>query len=175
MNKADARALFLGPKGENKNFFKEMIIEAVDQHISWRQTFRPSDPYLTSTKERYANQYRETLYNTEEVLTKLSSKLQENSLPWFSPRYIGHMNSDTLMVANIAYVMTMLYNPNNCAKEASPVTTELEVEAGSDLCQLFGYDPERSWGHITSGGTVANYEALWMARNLNWHWEKSSA
>lgn len=166
MNNSDARALFLGPKGENKNFFKEMIIEAVDQHISWRQTFRPSDPYLTSTKERYENQYRETLYNTEEVLTKLSSKLQENSLPWFSPRYIGHMNSDTLMVANIAYVMTMLYNPNNCAKEASPVTTELEVEAGSDLCQLFGYDPEKSWGHITSGGTVANYEALWMARNL---------
>lgn len=166
MTNSDVRALFLGPKGENKNFFKEMISEAVDQHISWRQTFRPSDPYLTNTKERYENKYRETLYNTEEVLANLSSKLQQHSLPWFSPRYIGHMNSDTLMVANIAYVMTMLYNPNNCAKEASPVTTELEVESGRDLCQLFGYSSEKSWGHITSGGTVANYEALWLARNL---------
>ncbi|MCA9797777.1 MAG: tyrosine decarboxylase, partial [Candidatus Eremiobacteraeota bacterium] len=34
------------------------------------------------------------------------------------------------------------------------------------LCGLFGYDEEKSWGHITSGGTVANYEAMWVARNI---------
>ena len=162
----DVSALFLGPKGENKTFFREMIAEAVDQHVAWRQTFRPSDPPLTTTRQRYDTNYRNTLYGTEEVLTRLSSMLQEKSLPWFSPRYIGHMNSDTLMVSNLAYVMAMLYNPNNCAKEASPVTTELELEAGKDLCALFGYDHNKSWGHITSGGTVANYEALWLARNL---------
>jgi len=166
MDKSEVNALFLGPKGENTTFFKEMLAKAVDQHVSWRESFRPSDPYLTTAKERYEADYRNTLYSTEDVLTNLSSKLQQDSLPWFSPRYIGHMNSDTLMVANLAYVMTMLYNPNNCAKEASPVTTELEIEAGHDLCGLFGYSPEQSWGHITSGGTVANYEALWLARNL---------
>ena len=53
------------------------------------------------------------------------------------------MNSDTLMVAELAYVMTMLYNPNNCAEEASPVTTGLEVETGRDLCELFGYEREK--------------------------------
>jgi tyrosine decarboxylase len=166
MNNPDVNALFLGPKGENKAFFREMLAEAVDQHVAWRQTFRPSDPYLTTTTGRHEPSYRNTLYSTEEVLTTLSSKLQQDSLPWFSPRYIGHMNSDTLMVANLAYVMAMLYNPNNCAKEASPVTTQLEIEAGHDLCKMFGYAAERSWGHITSGGTVANYEALWLARNL---------
>mgnify|MGYP000600713403 CR=1 FL=1 len=166
MNNSEVNALFLGPKGENKAFFKEMLAEAVDQHVGWRETFRPSDPYLTTTKERHESGYRDILYSTEEILTNLSSKLQQESLPWFSPRYIGHMNSDTLMVANLAYVMAMLYNPNNCAKEASPVTTELEIEAGHDLCRMFGYPANQSWGHITSGGTVANYEALWLARNL---------
>jgi len=166
MDKSEVNALFLGPKGENTTFFKEMLTKAVDQHVGWRESFRPSDPYLTTAKERHAPAYRDTLYSTEEILTNLSSKLQQESLPWFSPRYIGHMNSDTLMVANLAYLMTMLYNPNNCAKEASPVTTELEIEAGHDLCRLFGYPADQSWGHITSGGTVANYEALWLARNL---------
>ena len=28
-----------------------------------------------------------------------------------------------------------------------------------------GYSGE-TWGHITSGGTIANFEALWVARNL---------
>ena len=162
----DVRALFLGPKGENKHFFKEMLQEAVDSHISWRQTFHPLDPYLFSSRERHQDRFTDTLYTTEDVLTKLSQQLQEKSLPWFSPRYIGHMNSDTLMVAELAYVLTMLYNPNNCAEEASPVTTGLEIETGRDLCQLFGYERQKAWGHITSGGTVANIEGLWLARNL---------
>ena len=166
MQDVDVRALFLGPKGENKIFFKEMLQEAIDSNISWRKTFHPIDPYLFRTKEGHSELFRNTLYETEDVLIRLSQQLQEKSLPWFSPRYMGHMNSDTLMVANLAYVMAMMYNPNNCAEEASPVTTEMEVEAGRDLCELFGYNREQAWGHITSGGTVANYEGLWLARNL---------
>src|SRR6185503_8460147 len=32
-----------------------------------------------------------------------------------------------------------------------------------------GYDPTRCWGHLTSGGTIANFEALWIARNVFYH------
>ena len=79
----DVRALLLGPKGENKHFFKEMLQEAVDSHISWRQTFHPLDPYLFSSRERHQDRFTDTLYTTEDVLTKLSQQLQEKSLPWF--------------------------------------------------------------------------------------------
>lgn len=159
-------ALFLGPKSENREFFKEMVEYAVDEHIHWRADFHPEDEPLLSPMEQHQPDFRNTLYRTEGILRQLSSKLKTTSVPWFSPRYLGHMNADTLMVSNIAYVMTMLYNPNNCAHEASPTTTELELEAGRDLCAMFGYDVQKSWGHITSGGTVANYEGVWVARNL---------
>jgi len=76
------------------------------------------------------------------------------------------MNTDTLMAANLGYMLTLLYNPNNCAYEGSPATTALEIEVGKQLAKLMGYDPQKAWGHITSGGTVANYEGLWLARNL---------
>lgn len=80
------------------------------------------------------------------------------------------------MPAVLGYFMTVLYNPNNVAFEASPLTTVVELEVGQDLCNLFGYnlDPEKTelplaWGHTTCGGTVANLEALWVARNLKFY------
>ncbi|SPY77540.1 pyridoxal phosphate-dependent decarboxylase family protein [Providencia rustigianii] len=159
-------ALFLGPKSENAVFFREMMEYAISEHIHWRSGYHPEDPDLTTTVDRYAPEYRDTLYRTEGILNQLSSKLKSTSVPWFSPRYMGHMNADTLMISNLAYVMAMMYNPNNCAQESSPTTTVLEIEAGLDLCAMFGYDVQTSWGHITSGGTVANYEGLWVARNI---------
>ncbi len=32
------------------------------------------------------------------------------------------------------------------------------------IAGMIGFDPRESWAHITSGGTVANIEALWVAR-----------
>ncbi|MDX7988650.1 tyrosine decarboxylase [Xenorhabdus sp. 12] len=159
-------ALFLGPKSENAVFFREMMDYAVSEHMHWRSGFHPGDSALITSVDRHEHNYRETLYRTEGILNQLSAKLKNTSIPFFSPRYLGHINSDTLMVSNLAYVMAMMYNPNNCSYEASPTTTELELECGLDLCRMFGYDTKKAWGHITSGGTVANYEGMWVARNL---------
>ena len=87
-------------------------------------------------------------------------------MPWFSPRYLGHMNADTLLGTNLAYMATILYNPNNVAYESAPATTELELEVGEQFASVFGYDADRAWGHITADGTIANYEGLRIARNL---------
>lgn len=165
-SKMNVDALFLGPKSENAVFFKEMMEYSITEHMHWRSGYHPEDPELISTVDRYAPEYRDTLYRTEGILNQLSAKLKTTSIPWFSPRYMGHMNADTLMISNLAYVMAMMYNPNNCAQESSPTTTVLEIEAGLDLCSMFGYAPQQAWGHITSGGTVANYEGLWVARNI---------
>ncbi|KJG09489.1 decarboxylase [Photobacterium kishitanii] len=165
-DKMNVDALFLGPKSENQVFFKEMMDYAISEHMHWRSDFHPEDAPLMTPVTQHQPDFRDTLYRTEGILQDLSARLKTKSVPWFSPRYLGHMNADTLMVSNLAYVMTMLYNPNNCAHEASPVTTELELAAGHDLCRMFGYDVNKSWAHITSGGTVANYEGVWVARNL---------
>ena len=106
------------------------------------------------------------LDRTQEVLEALTSRLKSTSTPWFSTRYLGHMNSDTLMISNLAEIATLLYNPNNVAYESSVATSQMETEVGRDFAVLMGYDPEQAWGHITTDGTVANYEGLWLARNL---------
>ncbi|KAL8803494.1 MAG: hypothetical protein Q9200_006185 [Gallowayella weberi] len=76
----------------------------------------------------------------------------------------------------------MLYNPNNVSIEASPLTMIAEIEAGQQLCEMFGFNLKSEvknapigWGHITSGGSVANLESIWyagstkIARNLKFY------
>lgn len=159
-------ALFLGPKAENYRFFKEMLNYLMDDHANWRRSFHPDDKPVITAEEQANSDFLHTLQKTREALIDLAGNLQLSSVPWFSPRYLGHMASDTLIAANLGYMLTLLYNPNNCAYEGSPATTALEIEVGRQLAALMGYDPRTAWGHITSGGTVANYEGLWMARNL---------
>lgn len=143
-----------------------MLDFVMDEHIHWRRDFHPSDKPMASLAEQRSDGYAMTLMRTEEALLELSAKLKSESIPAFSPRYLGHMISDTLMAANLGYLATILYNPNNCSYEASSASTKLELEVGQQLSKMFGYDERKAWGHITSGGTIANFEALWVARNL---------
>ena len=166
MEKVNVDALFLGPKSENQKFFRETLNFLMEEHIYWRRDFHPEDEPMISLNEQHAGDFEATLDRTSNALLELSSRLKFSSMPWFSSRYLGHMNSDTLMAANLAYMATILYNPNNCAYEASAATTAMEIEVGKQFARMLGYDPEKAWGHITTDGTIANYEGLWVARNL---------
>ncbi len=166
MEKINVDALFLGPKSENQKFFRETLNFLMEEHIYWRRDFHPEDEPMISLNEQHAVDFEATLDRTSNALLELSSRLKFSSMPWFSSRYLGHMNSDTLMAANLAYMATILYNPNNCAYEASAATTAMEIEVGKQFARMLGYDPEKAWGHITTDGTIANYEGLWVARNL---------
>lgn len=159
-------ALFLGPKSENGKFFKEALLNCVDDHLFWRKDFHPEDESIISYEDKAEANYLYTQEKTLETLDKLSTLLRQTSAPWHSPRYLGHMNSEVLMASILGYVATVFYNPNNCAYEGSPATTPLELEVGMDFCKMLGFDTNKAWGHITADGTIANIEGLWYARNI---------
>lgn len=162
----DVRALFLGPKAENRDFFAEEATALIEEHIHWRRDFHPTDASVISPSDMREPSFEHVIDRTREVLEELTSRLKSTSTPWFSTRYLGHMNSDTLMISNLAEIATVLYNPNNVAYESSVATSQMETEVGTDFARLAGFDPGQAWGHITTDGTVANYEGLWLARNL---------
>jgi glutamate/tyrosine decarboxylase-like PLP-dependent enzyme len=68
-------------------------------------------------------------------------------------------------VAMMAYMMAMQINPNNHALDGGPATAELERETIASIAQMIGFDAPL--GHLSASGTIANLEALWVARNLN--------
>jgi glutamate/tyrosine decarboxylase-like PLP-dependent enzyme len=168
-------AWFMGTKAENAEEFERLIIEAIRDQAFWRRNFHPDDPTLITETIKRRPDYVHALDTLKDSYRSLLALLKK-SVPFFSMRYQGHMNWDTAMPAVLGYFAAMLYNPNNVAFEGSTATTLLEMLVGDDLCRMLGYaipDKEahargaiRPWGHITSGGTVANIEALWSARNL---------
>ena len=101
----------------------------MDEHIRWRRDFHPDAKPVISLREQREADFEATLEQTTDTLLELSSKLKASSMPWFSARYLGHMNSDTLVAANLAYMATILYNPNNCATRVLPPRPHLMLQA----------------------------------------------
>ena len=90
----------------------------------------------------------------------------EDHYPFFHPRYAGQMLKPPNPVAAAGYLAGMLINPNNHALDGGPGTSALEGEVVADLANMFGFDAP-FLGHLTSSGTIANLEALWVARELH--------
>lgn len=163
----DLTSLFLGPKGENADEFERLLLEAFRDHVFWRRYFHPEDGYLVDEAARRDPAYERSISALRQALLGLLADLKAG-VPFFSPRYAGHMCADLTMASVIGYFATMLYNPNNVAAEASPVTSRMELEVGDQLARMVGYPSDAHWSHLTSGGTVANFEALWVARNVKY-------
>jgi tyrosine decarboxylase/aspartate 1-decarboxylase len=98
-----------------------------------------------------------------EVLAATAGRLQDN-YPYFHPLYAGQMLKPPHPVARLAYALAQWINPNNHALDGGRASSSMEKEAVSELAQMFGWAGHL--GHLTSGGTMANLEALWIAGQL---------
>ena len=150
---------FLGPKGEQRKFFQEMIELVNNDVVFWRRNFHPKDPPVIPYRNFTSPIGQDFQENFIQSLVQLLAELKMD-IPFFSPRYMAHMTGDVSLPGLLGYYAGLLYNANNVSGEASPVTLKYELEVGRQFARLFGYDDKESFGHITSGGTVANFESV---------------
>ncbi len=95
------------------------------------------------------------------VLDRTAGRLGDN-YPYFHPLYAGQMLKPPHPVARAAYALAMLVNPNNHARDGGRASSEMEIEAVREIAAMFGWN-DQYLGHLTSSGTIANLEALWVA------------
>jgi glutamate/tyrosine decarboxylase-like PLP-dependent enzyme len=131
------------------------LSSGVDAITSWENTFAPfeRDPSLQVSDEQFA-----------EAFGELTDRLREN-YPFFHPSYAGQMLKPPHPAATVGYLTAMLINPNNHALDGGPATGKMEKEVVAQLAGMFGL-PEHL-GHLTTSGTLANLEALYVARGLH--------
>jgi glutamate/tyrosine decarboxylase-like PLP-dependent enzyme len=98
-----------------------------------------------------------------EVMQLVSEKMKDN-YPYFHPLYAGQMLKPPHPIARIAYMLSLWVNPNNHALDGGRASSEMEKEAVAQIAAMFGWDI--FLGHLSSGGTMANLEALWVAGKL---------
>ncbi len=94
------------------------------------------------------------------------ARRMDGNFPFFHPRFAGQMLKPPHAAAAAGYVAAMLVNPNNHALDGGPVTSEMEKEAVEELARILGLHAP-TLGHLTASGTIANLEALWVARELH--------
>jgi glutamate/tyrosine decarboxylase-like PLP-dependent enzyme len=99
-----------------------------------------------------------------EVLNATAERLQDN-YPFFHPLYAGQMLKPPHPVARLAYALALWINPNNHALDGGRATSAMEKEAVAAIAAMFGW--KNFLGHLCGGGTMANLEALWVARQLH--------
>ena len=107
---------------------------------------------------------RANLQEIENVLRKVAERLHDN-FPYFHPLYAGQMLKPPHTVARLAYALAMWINPNNHALDGGRASSAMEKEAVAEIAGVFGW--QTHLGHLVSGGTMANLEALWVAGELH--------
>ena len=142
-NMEDLLAYMIGPKAENMENFHALILEALDDHMFWCRNFHPKDAPVISAADQSKEGYREFIDDLRDLMFEFLSDAKDG-IPFFSPRYVGHMNTDMLLPSLIGYFGAMLYNQNNVSDEASPVTVRLEGEVIDMLLKMVGMDPRPS-------------------------------
>lgn len=99
-----------------------------------------------------------------DALLAAADRMRDN-FPYHHPLYVGQMLKPPHPVARLAYELAMQLNPNNHALDGGRASSSMEKEAVAEIARMFGW--ETHLGHLCGGGTVANFEALWIARELS--------
>ncbi|MFJ2770559.1 pyridoxal phosphate-dependent decarboxylase family protein [Streptomyces sp. NPDC087300] len=131
------------------------LAEAVASNADWAKTFGPFEqhPALAVDDSRFGAAFQ--------VFTE---RLKDN-YPFGHPRYAGQMLKPPHPAAVVGYLTAMLINPNNHALDGGPATAAMEREVVQQLATMFGYGAHL--GHLTTSGTIANLESLFVARELH--------
>ena len=95
------------------------------------------------------------------VLQEIAQRMQDN-FPYPHPLYAGQMLKSPHPVARLAYMLALYINPNNHALDGGRASSAMEKEAVANIAHMFGYTTHL--GHLCTSGTIANLEALWVAR-----------
>jgi glutamate/tyrosine decarboxylase-like PLP-dependent enzyme len=100
------------------------------------------------------------------ILEDVAHRLGDN-YPYFHPLYAGQMLKPPHPVARAAYALAMKINPNNHARDGGRASSEMEIEAVGGIAAMFGRKSGEFLGHLTSSGTMANLEALWVGGQVS--------
>ena len=134
---------------------RHWLSSGVDAIAGWQESFAPFEPdeSLAISEERFAS-----------VFAEFTERLRDN-YPFFHPSYAGQMLKPPHPAAVAGYLTAMLINPNNHALDGGPATARMEKEVVAQLARMFGLGTHL--GHLTTSGTIANLEALYIARQLH--------
>jgi glutamate/tyrosine decarboxylase-like PLP-dependent enzyme len=136
--------------------FRELLARGLDGIARWESTFRPFETHPSLEVDPQV---------AAQAIDDLVARLADN-YPFFHPDYAGQMLRPPHPVALVAYAIAARINPNNHALDGGPATAAMERECVDQLAAMVGLRSPYL-GHLTTSGTIANLEALWVASRIH--------
>jgi len=103
--------------------------------------------------------------NIEALLDEVGEKIFSTITNNVGPRYFGYITGGGNQVAVLAEMIKASLNQNNLKWHSSPASTEIERLVMRWVAEFIGY-PTTSAGVLLSGGSVANFNCLAVARKI---------
>lgn len=153
---------FVHPAGHNRAQVEPLLRQAVDHILDYLTTAAATSPLPPVTQVPGPPLPTEPT-DLGALLSDLQAIMAQSMNP-SHPGYLGHMDPLPTLASILGDWVAAALNNNMLSVEMSPVLSRLEVGVMAALAQLFGLG-EQAGGVLASGGTLANLQALTVARN----------
>ncbi|NEQ54514.1 MAG: aminotransferase class I/II-fold pyridoxal phosphate-dependent enzyme [Leptolyngbya sp. SIO3F4] len=155
---------FIHPDGDNREAIATLLHQVVDLLIKTMSQATERSPLPeTLNLENWCDISKQSI-DSEQLLEQVQAQIT-HSMNAAHPGYIGHMDSIPTTMSIIGDLVVAAINNNMLSVEMSPVFSRLEALVLQQMAQLFGLGPQAN-GVLVSGGSLANLQALIVARNI---------
>ena len=103
----------------------------------------------------------------EAVIAEFEARIAGGLMNSQHPRQFGYFTPPPLPMSIMGELLAQVTNQGVDVWHAGPVAAFVEEEVVRWLCDLVGYDAATSFGLLTSGGVMANFMAMTVARDLH--------
>lgn len=155
---------FIDPRGENKAEIDQLAQQVFGILLSHLQTASISSPLPQTTPLPFPIEIPDQPISEHEILNQLQTILA-GSMNAANPSFIGHMDSMPTTFSILGEMVTSAINNNMLSLEMSPLLSRLESLLLREFATLFGFSDDAG-GVMLSGGSLANLQALAVARNV---------
>lgn len=132
------------------------------QGLEGRRVYGPLTP--AGLDDTFAEPLPEEGTPFAELVQDCRNRVFPNTMAIGSRRYFGMMNPAPLPLAVFSEALCAAMNQNTASWRHAPSGTAIEKRVIRWLCDLFGL-PDRSFGTMTDGGSLANITGLKLAIN----------
>jgi glutamate/tyrosine decarboxylase-like PLP-dependent enzyme len=155
---------FIDPEGRNRNEVERLVQQVVDLILA-KLTGAAERPPMPETVDLPGPITIPEAAATEATLLEAIRDMVDGSMNPANPGYIGHMDPMPATMAILGDLVAAAVNNNMLSLEMSPSFSRLETLLLRAIAGLFGLG-EQAGGVLTSGGSLANLQALAVARNV---------
>jgi L-2,4-diaminobutyrate decarboxylase len=153
---------FIDPTGNNADVVRD-VAETVLDRLYAQLTAAGSRSPLPTDSLVPAAEIPDSPQNLNSLLADMDT-IMEGSMNPTHPGYIGHMDTIPTTISTLGDLVAAAINNNMLSVEMSPALSKLELDLIETVAREFGLG-EDAGGVMTAGGSLANLEALAVARN----------